>query len=225
VDSKDFDWVEFHFTDSLQNINHITRWPIVVFLVTAFLCLFFSSLFHLFYSYARTHQTYNWFLRLDYSGISLLISGSTFPPLYYGFYCQLEVGIFYMALIGLACFCVFIMSLKDFFHKIEFLTKKSLTYGCLGVFAGVPIFHLYINEAYLNNFGDLYSSNPAVPYFLLMGVAYLGGLSLYARRCPERYHPGKFDICGASHQIWHFSIIVGIIMTYIGAILCHSQRI
>lgn len=26
-------------------------------------------------------------------------------------------------------------------------------------------------------------------------------------RCPERCKPGRFDLCGASHQIFHFAVV------------------
>jgi len=57
--------------------NKISRWPIFVFLSTAFICLSFSATFHLFcalgYKYNRI------LLRLDYAGVCFLIVGSTFP--------------------------------------------------------------------------------------------------------------------------------------------------
>jgi hypothetical protein len=35
---------------------------------------------------------------------------------------------------------------------------------------------------------------PSVPYYLAMGASYLGGLTIYAFKMPERWRPGKFDI-------------------------------
>ena len=35
----------------------------------------------------------------------------------------------------------------------------------------------------------------ALPYYLGMGATYLIGLAIYTIRCPERYQPGKYDIC------------------------------
>ena len=40
-------------------------------------------------------ESYAIFSRFDYAGISILIAGSTFPALYYGMYCYLEVAIVY----------------------------------------------------------------------------------------------------------------------------------
>ena len=83
---------------------------------------------------------------LDYAGISFLISGSMFPPLVYGFYCNPIVYIIYESLIGSACFVVFIVSLFDTIHKQENSKIKGILYGGLGVFATGPFFHLVFNE-------------------------------------------------------------------------------
>ena len=90
---------------------------------------------------------------LDYAGISLLISGSTFPPFVYSFYCEPKYYIFYESIIGVACMVVFVMSLFDSLHKAEYRKLKGILYGSLGIFAGFPIFHLVLKEYFnFNNF-------------------------------------------------------------------------
>ncbi|KAL4430423.1 hypothetical protein ABPG74_013273 [Tetrahymena malaccensis] len=229
IDSKEFDWIDFHMSDFLHgnekvdtNQHHVSRWPIFVFLVTAFLCLLCSAAFHLFH--AINPQYYKIFLRMDYAGVSLLISGSTFPIFYYGFYCNLELGYFYLACIGIASLVVFFVSLQDFIHTQKYFTMKSVMYGSLGIFAAVPIAHLiYYEFFYLTQNGNFSFSNSLV-YYGLMGVCYLGGLTIYATRCPERYKPGQFDICGASHQLWHISILLAIVLTYVGSLINFYTR-
>ena len=71
-------------------------------------------------------------------------------------------------------------------------------YGSLGIFSGVPSIHLFIHELSASN-TDTYSSAPSIIYYALMGVCYLGGLTIYALRIPERFKPGMFDIWGSSH--------------------------
>jgi adiponectin receptor len=70
-------------------------------------------------------------------------------------------------------------------------------YASLGIFAAIPLIHLIYNEIFQKN--DTFSVANSVPYYLLMGICYLGGLYIYAKRCPEKYRPGHYDICGASH--------------------------
>ena len=51
-----------------------------------------------------------------------------------------------------------------------------------------------------------------------MGAAYLTGVYIYVAQCPERNHPGKYNNCGHSHQIWHGLVLLGIFFTYLGAL-------
>ena len=122
----------------------MSRWPILIFLISAILCLLFSAFYHLFC--AMSKKTYVKLHRLDYAGISLLISGSTFPPFVYTFYCEPSYYIFYESIIGTACLVVFGMSFIDSLHKAEYRKIKGIIYGSLGIFAGFPIFHIIIRE-------------------------------------------------------------------------------
>lgn len=127
-------------TDPLR----ISRWPIFVFLVSAIMCLFGSSLFHLFYQMSEKASRY--LMRVDYAGISLLILGSTFPPFYYGFYCDFWIRYIYLFTVGFACLTVYIISIFDFIHTEPWRKIKGCMYGSLGIFAGVPSIHLYLRE-------------------------------------------------------------------------------
>jgi len=49
---------------------------------------------------------------------------------------------------------------------------------------------------------------PSLPYYLIMGVSYLGGLTIYATKVPERYCPGKFDIFVRRYLIFKMLIIL-----------------
>jgi adiponectin receptor len=46
------------------------------------------------------------------------------------------------------------------------------------------------------------------------GVIYIIGTLLYVLRIPERWKPGAFDLCGASHQIMHFCVLIGCLIHY-----------
>lgn len=35
-----------------------------------------------------------------------------------------------------------------------------------------------------------------------------GGAIIFACRIPERWYPGKFDIVGHSHQLWHAAVVL-----------------
>jgi adiponectin receptor len=51
-------------------------------------------------------------------------------------------------------------------------------------------------------------------YFLLLALVALSGVCVYKFQNPERAYPVRFDLLGASHQIWHLVCIVVIFAQY-----------
>ncbi len=163
-------------------------------------------------------ETYTITNRFDYAGINLLISGSAFPPIYYGMYCQLEVAIFYLTITLLIATVCFVVCLFQWIHKPGHEKYKGLMYGGFGSSLGVPLLHMIINEHFYQNYGDSFEFLSSMPYYLLLGASYLGGLYVYVVRCPEKNNPGRYNMCGHSHQIWHGFVVLGIFFTYLGAL-------
>lgn len=164
----------------------------MVFLISAIVCMMGSATFHLFFQ--MSVKAHKYLLRVDYGGISLLILGSTFPPFYYGFYCDTLVRYFYLFTVGSACLAVYVISIFDFIHREEWRKVKGFMYGSLGLFAAIPTIHLYIRESIASVDSDYLPFKDSFIYYLLMGLSYLGGLAIYVLRVPERFYPGKFDI-------------------------------
>ena len=48
----------------------------------------------------------------------------------------------------------------------------------------------------------------------LGGYIYIQGAIIYVVRVPERCYPGKFDLCGQSHQIFHFAVVGACILMF-----------
>lgn len=48
---------------------------------------------------------------MDYTGIALLIAGSSLPVIYYGFYCYSKMFIVYVSIIMFLCVCSIFVSL------------------------------------------------------------------------------------------------------------------
>ena len=59
-------------------------------------------------------------------------------------------------------------------------------------------------------------------YLVLQGVLYIIGAAIYALRIPERFAPGKFDILGASHQIFHFFVLAAAVTHFIGLCVAYE---
>lgn len=77
---------------------------------------------------------------------------------------------------------------------------------------------MVVNEVFFGNYGDPFIFSSSVPYIALLGASYLGGVYIYVVRCPERNNPGKYNLCGSSHQIWHGFVVLGVFWTYLAAI-------
>ncbi|KAF7509884.1 hypothetical protein GJ744_007395 [Endocarpon pusillum] len=48
-------------------------------------------------------------------------------------------------------------------------------------------------------------------WFVLEAVFYITGAIIYATRMPERWMPGRFDLFGSSHQLFHHSTTITIL--------------
>ncbi len=149
----------------------------------AIVCLSFSCIFHLFNAHSQKVQTL--LSRLDYSGIAFLITGSSFPPILYGFTCSPVPKYTYLALICTACMLSFVVTLIPSADKPQYRRLRGFLFIIVGLFAGVPALHAAA------------SNDPTILvhffYVAMGGVVYISGALLYVARIPERCAPGRFD--------------------------------
>ena len=146
------------------------------------------------------------------------MAGSSFPPMYYSLYCNFQVAIFYLVIICSGALCLFFISFFEWIHQPQRANLKAALYGGFGLSLSIPLAHITINEVVYNNYGDSFQLTTSIPYYILLGASYLFGLYVYTVRCPERNRPGKFNVCGHSHQIWHCFVVFGIIFTYVAVL-------
>lgn len=133
-------------------------------------------------------------------------------------YCNFQLAVFYLVFILSIGTTLFVVTLFDFLHRPENFTLKSLAYGGFGVSLVIPLSHSFINEYFYHNYGDPFTMASSIPEYLLVGFSYLFGLYVYTVRCPERHYPGRFNVCGQSHQIWHCFVVSGIVFTYMAVL-------
>ncbi|KAK7309144.1 hypothetical protein RJT34_05650 [Clitoria ternatea] len=182
-------------------IRPITRWPFFAFLGGAMFCLLASSVCHLLSCHSE-RMAYI-MLRLDYAGIAALISTSFYPPVYYSFMCYPFFCNLYLGFITVLGIATILVSLLPMFQNPEFRTIRASLFFGMGLSGAGPILHkLY-----------LFWGEPEVfhttGYEILMGALYGIGALVYATRIPERWMPGKFDIAGHSHQLFHVLVVAG----------------
>ncbi|XP_019423825.1 PREDICTED: heptahelical transmembrane protein 4-like isoform X2 [Lupinus angustifolius] len=182
-------------------IRPITRWPFFVFLGGAMFCLLASSTCHLLSCHSE--RVSYMMLRLDYAGIAALISTSFYPPVYYSFMCYPFFCNLYLGFITVLGIATMLVSLLPVFQTPEYRTIRASLFFGMGFSGALPILHKLF----------LFWGEPEV--FLttgceiLMGAFYGIGALVYATRIPERWMPGKFDIAGHSHQLFHVLVVAG----------------
>ncbi|XP_044511119.1 heptahelical transmembrane protein ADIPOR3-like isoform X3 [Mangifera indica] len=182
-------------------VHEITRWPFYTFLGGAMFCLLVSSVCHLLCCHSERLSYI--MLRLDYAGIAALISTSFYPPIYYTFLCNPFFCNLYLGFITVFCLATIMISLLPVFQEPKFRRfRVSLFFG-MGFSGIAPLLHKLIlfwgqSEALLTS-----------GYEILMGIFYGLGALIYVTRIPERWKPGKFDIAGHSHQLFHVLVVAG----------------
>lgn len=182
-------------------LRPITRWPFFAFLGGAMFCLLVSSTCHLL-SCTSERMSYI-LLRLDYAGIAALISTSFYPPVYYSFMCDPFFCNFYMGFITIFGIATVLASLVPVFQTPEYRTIRASLFFGMGVCGVAPIMHKLIRFHYQPE------AIHTTGYEILMGAFYGLGVLVYATRIPERWMPGKFDIAGHSHQLFHVLVVAG----------------
>ncbi|KAK9269980.1 hypothetical protein L1049_025553 [Liquidambar formosana] len=199
-----------------QIIRPITRWPFFVFLGGAMFCLLASSTCHLLSCHSERLSYI--MLRLDYAGIAALISTSFYPPVYYSFMCNPFFCNLYLGFITVLGIASILFSLLPVFQRPEFRTIRASLFFGMGVSGVAPILHKLI----------LYRHQPealqTTGYEILMGIFYGIGALIYATRIPERWKPGKFDIAGHSHQLFHVLVMAGAYTHYLAGLIYLGWR-
>ncbi|GAA5965201.1 hypothetical protein JCM21900_004897 [Sporobolomyces salmonicolor] len=173
----------------------------ILFVAAGMKCLLCSAAWHLLSGCATSH----WFRGaacVDYVGISGLIAASVMGAEYYGFYDHPNLAMGYMVFSSIIGITGMIVPWSAWFNQRQYKTYRIAFFVALAASAVAPIAHRSI----LHGFGDTFGFySPAVPSV----AAYLVGLLFYAHQFPECCSPGHWHF-GASHNIWHFSIVIAV---------------
>eukprot|EP00897_Mesotaenium_endlicherianum_P005331 jgi/Mesen1/4826/ME000243S03997 len=184
----------------------LPKWPFFVFLFGAMFCLLSSTASHLLHCLSHTASLMLW--KLDYLGIAVMVATSFVPPVYYGFLCQPMWHMVYLGSTALLTGCTIGASLSHKFGAPKYRWLRASVFTCLGLSGVVPCVHKVMT---------MWGQPLVVPSTVLevsMGAIYAGGALVYVLRVPERWHPGRFDIAGHSHQIMHVAVVLGALVHY-----------
>ncbi|KAG7094935.1 hypothetical protein E1B28_005737 [Marasmius oreades] len=178
-----------------------------VFFASAVVCLAASAFYHTFTCHSeevasRCHS-------LDYSGIIILIVGSFYPSLYYGFFCEPYLQLLYITSITLVGLGAAYIVLDPEYAKPTHRGTRTGVFVGLGLCAIFPVAHW----TFVHGIGQMFREM-GFSWLLVSGCTYFVGALLYANRVPERFLPGRFDYFFASHQIFHFCVIFAALAHY-----------
>lgn len=183
---------------------HFPSWPFVVFYGAATICLGLSTTFHV--GMCHSKRIYQSFNSLDYVGIVILITGSYWPMVFFGFFCQPRVWIRYNAVVGLfAGMAIYLVS-SPRYRDTEHRLLRTTIFLCLGFSGMVPLTHNALAYRLAHTWNAF-----AFDWFLRSAAFYVLGAVVYVLDFPERWSPpGRFDILGHSHQIMHLCVLAAI---------------
>ncbi|KAJ0089826.1 hypothetical protein Patl1_13906 [Pistacia atlantica] len=184
----------------------VTRWPFFVFLGGSMFCLLSSSICHLFS--CHSHQLSLSLLRIDYTGITVMIITSFFPPIYYIFQCEPQWHFIYLGGITAMGMFTIVTLLAPALSTSKFRAFRALLFSSMGFFGIVPAVHAVIVN------WDNPKRDITLAYESAMALFYLTGTAFYVMRIPERWKPGWFDLAGHSHQIFHVLVVFGALAHY-----------
>ncbi|WFD01555.1 inc metabolism membrane protein [Malassezia obtusa] len=207
----------YWFTGSLDPLTTTTdRWIQTIYLLAAAKCLVCSVSWHVMAGCADL-QWFQCFACIDYTGISWLVAASLLTLVYNGFYCQPDlialysVGVFFLGLT---------MGVLPWYPWFDDPKNRSLRIS-LFIFMALVGLVPFTHGTYLHGFSHMYSFfSPVIPSV----ACYVGGVAVYAMRFPEKYWPGRFDLVGHSHQMWHVAIVLAIALHYRAILLFHQGR-
>ncbi|CAA7264335.1 unnamed protein product [Cyclocybe aegerita] len=209
------------YYDSYIDLHAISTWKDVavvgIFLSSAMFCLAASAFYHT--SGCHSNEVTSSCHAFDYSGIIILIVGSFFPSIYYGFYCYPHIQKFYLSLISLAGLGAAYIVLNPEYAKPTHRGARTAVFIGLGLCAIVPTSHMFLTHPF-----DELVSKMGVDWLVASGALYIVGALLYANRVPERLAPGCFDYLLASHQIFHICVVLAAWAHYQGVLACLQYR-
>ncbi len=199
--------------------KELNRFPLFIIIVCAFLCLSFSATYHAFKIISP--KIHNITHRFDHGGISLLITGSCFPPYYYSFYYEDKFRYFYLIEISVLGIGIFLYSiLSSDFSKPYKRAFRGIIFLIFGISTGIPVIHMSFFAENING----YAPGIKLINWYLGGFSYIFGAILYILRFPEKKFQGKFDYLGSSHQLFHIFVFAGAVFHYFGSLDIYNYR-
>ena len=193
-------------------------WPLLVNLCAAMACLGLSSTYHTCSHHSEKLMKVT--LSFDYAGIAILIFGTSIAPITYAFACGDAAALgFWMGLFMLLiCAAAFFTAVLPATNKPGWNMFRGVMWIVCGGAGLIPLTVL----AFYQPTSQVIQFSPL--YILLGGAFYIGGAILYGKHFPECTAPGKYDLFGTSHQIFHVCVLFGAAIHFYSNLLLYESR-
>jgi len=185
--------------------------PMMVFVISAMICLGASTACHLYY--AMSYGTSLTMSRVDFTGITCLIAGSFFPVVFYGLHCSVFWQRIYICGVVLMAACIISMLMNERMAGTEYANYRTAMFIGLGFIGVFPVSHHFA----------IYGMTPMIMHLLGMAALYLTGTVFYVLKIPERWYPGCFDYVGNSHLWWHIFVLLAALVHYRGSMAAYEM--
>ncbi|CAH8525625.1 unnamed protein product [Schistosoma bovis] len=212
----------YFVVELVLNFFHVGERFLLIYLITAVTFLFTSSCAHTFSCLSPRARHICFFL--DYIGISLYSFGST--VCYYAFALPVEflrpspffilnLSDIFLFISALFCICGTYLSCRTRFWKPS-IYRNIIRMGAFGIilfYVGTPILWRSYTCKYM---ASEYESSEcsSLYYWNLHFMSMFSAGFLFVSHFPERLFPGRFDVFGHSHQIFHILSAFGSITQY-----------
>lgn len=187
---------------SYHNYNNSSNSEIYkgVYILSAMTALATSTVYHV--TTATTEKIHDFMLKLDLLAICIHISVCLVTCIHLWLWCYPTIASIYIGILlscGLAVAYIPLSNVLVNNHKL--VAAIFFIYVCSGF---IPLFHTMLIYYYDRIDNSVYTYD-----FTLTMFYNTLGFVIYSSKFPEIMLPGKFDIVGNSHQIWHILIFMG----------------
>ncbi|KAL4920508.1 mPR-like GPCR protein [Aspergillus aurantiobrunneus] len=193
--------LHLYFRDRYPTASLVDQLALHVYLITSVFCFGVSSIYHTLLCHSEAYS--GLWVRLDYMGIILQTIGSFVSGIYVSFYCNPGLQKLYWTMIGVLGLLSTVIVVSPRFQGSQWRMLRLSTFVATGLSGLLPIIHAASIYPYA-----LLNQQMGVGYYLAEGLALIIGTIFYATHFPESWTPGKFDIWGASHQIFHLFVVL-----------------
>ncbi|PYH40596.1 hemolysin III family protein [Aspergillus saccharolyticus JOP 1030-1] len=183
------------------------------------ICLVLSVLYHL--MQPHSHRVEQFWHGMDLLGIVVVTMGTFSSGIYYIFFCEASLQKLHWAIVLVTGIVTVVLISNPLLKTPRWRKVKVGAFVIFGALSSIPLLHG------VQRYGLRYMLQYSGMYWYLLELSLYGiGVSLYASRIPERLAPGRFDIWGSSHQIFHLAILGAMYIHQIallqGFTACHT---